>query len=249
MYGVDWISRSSTIAKCWTFGGGLPCVAAAAERAALRLSPRDLVEDLLALARELHQHDRAVRLRIDVGARPGELQLVARHLRDRVVREVLRVVVLEEVEALAVALPGTLTSRQFRSPVAADDDRVRSGRVRTFQSFGTCLPRPPARCRLLRTISLASSSCSRRRRPRLDDRASSSKRYHCAGSPLSWPARVAGVDEQVVEGPARDRLTLRKPAAHRRAGEVGLEVVELEHRRLADQLRRGAPGRGRRRAG
>ena len=24
MYGVDWISRSSTIAKCWTFGGGFP---------------------------------------------------------------------------------------------------------------------------------------------------------------------------------------------------------------------------------
>src|SRR5207247_6524189 len=59
--------------------------ALACQRAALRLLARDVVEDLLALARELHQHDGLARLRIDVGARAGKLQVGAGHLRDAVV--------------------------------------------------------------------------------------------------------------------------------------------------------------------
>src|SRR5207245_5572367 len=50
------------------------------ELAAERLLPRDLVELLAALARELHQHDRLVRVRVEVRARPGALQVVARQL-------------------------------------------------------------------------------------------------------------------------------------------------------------------------
>ena len=61
--------------------------------AALGLLARDRVEDLRALLRELHGHDRLVRVGVEVLPRARELQLVPGHLGDAGIE-----VVLEEVE-------------------------------------------------------------------------------------------------------------------------------------------------------
>ena len=62
-----------------------------------RLGPGDVVEDLVAVAGELHRHDRLAGRRVEVLLRPRQLQVLARHLRVRALR-VLRVdAVLEEV--------------------------------------------------------------------------------------------------------------------------------------------------------
>ena len=93
---------------------------------ALRLVPGDLVEELVALAGELHRHDRLAGGRVDVGLRAGELQLLAGHLRERA-RRVERVdAVLEEVVVGDARRPGALespgqTTANWR--VARDDDR------------------------------------------------------------------------------------------------------------------------------
>src|SRR5262249_50616473 len=97
--------------------------ALARERAALSLLPRDVVEDLLPVSRELHEHDRLARVRVDVRARAGKLEVGARHLRDAAVPLCVRQAVLQEVERLA---PGDLLRADAVAGggVAADDDRV-----------------------------------------------------------------------------------------------------------------------------
>ncbi len=60
--------------------------------------PRDVVELLATRARELHDHDRLVRLRVEVLTRAGQLQVVTRHLGDRLLG---RRVVLEQVVVAA----------------------------------------------------------------------------------------------------------------------------------------------------
>jgi hypothetical protein len=63
-----------------------------------------------------------------------------------------------------------------------------------------------------------------------------SKRYHCDGVPFAASTRVCGAERR-----SKRLADATGTRADRRAGEIRLEVVELEHGRLADQLR----GRGR----
>jgi len=208
-----------------------PLVAVAAQGPALRLSPRYLVEDLLALAGELHQHHRSG-LGIDVGARPGELQLITRHLGNRVIREVLHVVVLEEVEPRRPA--ARHLSGAVRGHAADGDGVVRDGQDRPV--LGHMLAKAAPRLRFADDVAREELR-ARRRWPRLDDvlvveevplRSLALVREHAGGR----------IRQQVVEGPPRIRRGVEQTAGHRRTDHVGLEVVELEHRRLANQRRR-----------
>ena len=84
--------------------------------------PRDVVELLATRARELHDHDRLVRLRVEVLTRAGQLQVVSRHLGDRLLG---RRVVLEQV----VVGPGARCALESgadlgRLRAARDDDAV-----------------------------------------------------------------------------------------------------------------------------
>ena len=195
------------------------------KRAALRLAPRDLVEDLLALAGELHRHDRLAVL-VEVRAGAGELQLAARHLRDRIVREVLHVAVLEEVEARrrratlrrAEAVPG----RQ----VTADDRRV----VRDTHDV-PLLRNGPAE------LSLHDLGVEQRRFRRLRPRPGNLlvvEQVPLRRRSLVGERDRLGSGEQIEQAAHGDRLVLK--GVDGGAGQVGLEVVELQDGRLADQL-------------
>jgi hypothetical protein len=208
-------------------------LAGADERAALSLAARDLVEDLLPLAGELHQHYRRVRLWIDVRARPVELQLVARHLRDADVVLVLRLPVFEQVKGLR-RVDGLGGQAVAFSDVAADDDGVHR-HLENRPVLRDALAETAFRLRLLDDVAVEQGGSRRHR-----------ARGHLSARPEQIPLRRALFGErtrlrrrQQPEETAGRNRNLRQPAADRRPREVGLEVVELEHGRLADERRRG----------
>jgi hypothetical protein len=189
------------------------------------------VEDLLAVARELHQHDWLAGVRIDVRARPRELQVGAGHLRDAAVALRVRQAVLEQVERLA-ACDLLRADAVALGRVAADDDRVLRDAEDRRRPFERALL-------LLLGLLERRQQILRRHRPRDHTMVRVEQVPLRRRAAVGERARLRRI-QQPVEAPRRDRHLLQ-PRCHRRAGQVRLEVVELQDGRLADQLR----GRGR----
>ena len=200
------------------------------ERTAFGFAARDRVEDLLALAGELHRHDGPA-LRVDVRARARKLQLTSGHLRDRVARVVA---VLQQVEACLrrqrLAVGGqTVAGRGF----AADDHRV-LGDGQDHPVLRDVLAEAACGRRLLHDLT-REQELLRRRRPGLHDVLRVEEVPLRRGA-LGGQRLGRGRSQKLVQR-ARSNRDLRQ-AADGGPDEIGLEVVELQHRRLADQLRR-----------
>jgi len=201
------------------------------KRAALSLTPGDLVEDLLALVRELHQHDRPARLRIDVRAGAVELEILARHLGDRVVWELLLVVVLQQVEDLVGR--DLLVAQAVAFLWVAADDHGFGRHLQDLPVLRNLLAEAALGRRLLDLLAVQ-QRLLRRRRP-CHDPLRRVEEIPLRGDALGGEQLGLRGGEQLVQAPDCDRHP-RQPPGHRRAGQVRLEVVELEHRRLADQV-------------
>ena len=210
------ISRSRTIAKC------CGCLL---QLAADPLVARDLLELVRALARELHRHDRlaaAARARVEVGACPRQLQVLAGHLRDirRVVPEEVVVGLVGRGAASGLA---ARTHNGFRlvgiGAAARDDDHA----------FGHG---EDVAVRL--SVGLLLRFRFRRVRPR--DHVLRLRVDDVPGVRLPVLDLGLNLREELVERRVLDRKALD---GDRRTDQGGLEVVELELRRRPDDLGRG----------
>ncbi len=198
------------------------------EATALRLGGGDLLERLRAAALELHEHDRAL-VRVGVGARAGKLQILARHLRDRV-RRIGRLV-LEEVPVALHRVRLVDARADDRRAAAARDDGRRVGdgedlvlRLLRVQDLGV-------------DGELLRLACAEQRLARGCRSRDELLRLHVEEGVGRGALRLGEglhARQQVVEPGGRDHVALR---GLRRAGRVGLHVVELERGGLADQRR------------
>ena len=183
----------------------------AAEVAALPEPPRDVLEAVLALARERHRHDRLAEL---VEVVPGAVRLDVRagHLRDRVLRVVR--LVAEEVEVRA-ARREVRRARLLLGGGARDDDRaLRDAEHLAALGHLRVLPREELLARADRPFEHAAV---------LGEEV-------VGGRALR--RRAAPAAQELEERIGRDGAL----SADGRAGQVLLEVEELELGRLPDQL-------------
>ena len=212
--------------------------------AALRLVARDLLELVGAVVRELQRHDRAAAL-AEVGARAGEHEVAAGHLRNRVARAVR-----EELHQVVVG-PARRDHARAEAAAglqAADHDRVR----RHVQHLG--LRRHLAAERLEQLVKRVLRATDQ---GVLDDGLRGGlehrlallaldrhllRRLHLHALRTEEVVRLRRalrglllhLRQQLVERRRRDRIPVQ---VERRAGQVVLEVEQHQLRGLADQLR------------
>ena len=177
----------------------------------------DLLELVGPATRELHGHDgtpRGARARVEVRARARELEILARHLGH------VRRGVLEEVVVGPVGNdPGSLVARAHDRVLATGDDDHPLGHRQH-------LPRPGSLVRdLLRLGSGVERAVDEPLRLRVED---------VEGVRRPVLRLCLDARQQVVQRGELDREALNRD---RRPRERRLEVVELELRRLADDLR------------
>jgi hypothetical protein len=188
-----------------------------ADPAARPLVARDLLELVRAAPGELHRHDRApaaARARVEVRARPVELQVLARHLRD------LGRLVLEEVVVGAIRDDaGALCAGADDGVLAAgnDDHRLRNREhLASLRALG---------CELVGCLFLVERPVDEPLRVLVEDVV----RARRALRGLCLDAR-----EQVVQRGELDRLPADRDGG---PGKGRLEVVQLELRGLPDDVR------------